>query len=138
MPRLDEQLVTNARLVDGGAKVTLDIFVFSLFNISIFVTIILVMIIIITITTNLVKIYHSILCLLLQVPFLSAAVWRDGETLEEDLMEAVMTDKVEFIITIALCIKSNWSYVLKDFGTLPLIFSTSKYSRWKFQPCPSF
>ena len=60
MPRLDEQLVTNARLVDGGAKVTLDIFVFSLFNISIFVTIILVMIIIIIITTIFVKIYLSI------------------------------------------------------------------------------
>ena len=59
MPKLDEQLVTNARLVDGGAKVTLDIFVRSLFNISIFVTIILVMIIIITITTILVKIYIS-------------------------------------------------------------------------------
>ena len=37
---------------------------------------------------------------MLQVPFLSAALWRDGETLEEDLMEAVMTDKVEFIIVI--------------------------------------
>ena len=61
MPKLDEQLVTNARLVDGGAKVTLDIFVFSLFVIIIFVTIIFVMIIIITITTILVKIYyHSI------------------------------------------------------------------------------
>ena len=59
MPRLDEQLVTNARLVDGGAKVTLDTFVRSLFNISTFVTIILVMIIIITITTILVKIYIS-------------------------------------------------------------------------------
>ena len=51
MPKLDEQLVTNARLVDGGAKVTLDLFVFGLFVIIIFVTIILVMIIIITITT---------------------------------------------------------------------------------------
>ena len=60
MPKLDEQLVTNARLVDGGAKVTLDIFVFGLFIIIIiFVTIILVMIIIITITTILVKIYIS-------------------------------------------------------------------------------
>ena len=59
MPRLDEQLVTNARLVDGGAKVTLDSFVFSLFVTTIFVTIILVMTIIITITTILVKIYIS-------------------------------------------------------------------------------
>ena len=59
MPRLDEQLVTNARLVDGGAKVTLDSFVFSLFVTTIFVTIILVMFIIITITTILVKIYIS-------------------------------------------------------------------------------
>ena len=40
--------------------------------------------------------------------------------------------------TCALWNKSNWSYVIKDFGTLPLIFSTSKYFRWKFQPCPSF
>ena len=31
--------------------------------------------------------------------------------------------------TSALWNKSNWSYVIKDFGTLPLIFSTSKYSR---------
>ena len=38
----------------------------------------------------------------------------------------------------ALCSKSNGSYDIKDFETLPLIFSTSKYSRWKFQPCPSF
>ena len=59
MPRLDEQLVTNARLVDGGAKVTLDTFVFSLFVTTIFVKIILVMTIIITITTILVKIYIS-------------------------------------------------------------------------------
>ena len=35
---------------------------------------------------------------ILQVPFLSAAVWRDGETLEDELMEAVMTDKVTTII----------------------------------------
>ena len=39
---------------------------------------------------------------------------------------------------IALCSKSNGSYDIKDFGTLSLIFSTSKYFRWKFQPCPSF
>ena len=38
----------------------------------------------------------------------------------------------------ALCHKSNWGYVIKDFETLPLIFSTSKYFRWKFQPWPSF
>ena len=38
----------------------------------------------------------------------------------------------------ALCSKSNGSYVIKDFGTLSLIFSTSKYSRQIFQPCPSF
>ena len=34
--------------------------------------------------------------------------------------------------------KSNGNYVIKDFVTLPLIFFTSKYSRWKFQPRPSF
>ena len=34
----------------------------------------------------------------------------------------------------ALWNKSNGSYVNKDFGTLPLIFSTRKYFRWKFQP----
>ena len=39
---------------------------------------------------------------------------------------------------IALCSKSNGSYDIKDFGTLSLIFSTSKYFRRKFQPCPSF
>ena len=37
-------------------------------------------------------------------------------------------------LAIALCHKSNWGYVIKDFETLPLIFSTSKYFRWKFQP----
>ena len=36
----------------------------------------------------------------MQVPFLSAAVWRDGETLEEELMEAVMTDKVMLVMVI--------------------------------------
>ena len=40
--------------------------------------------------------------------------------------------------SIALWNKSNGSYDIKDFGTLPLIFSTSKYFRRKFQPCPSF
>ena len=30
----------------------------------------------------------------------------------------------------ALWNKSNWSYVIKDFGTLPTIFSTSRYFRW--------
>jgi len=39
---------------------------------------------------------------------------------------------------IALCHKSNGSYDIKDFGTLSLIFSTSKYFRRKCQPCPSF
>ena len=38
---------------------------------------------------------------------------------------------------ISLCHKGNGSYVIKDFGTLPLIFSTSKYFR-KFQHCPWF
>ena len=38
----------------------------------------------------------------------------------------------------ALCTKSNGSYVIKDFGAFALIFSTSKYFRWKLQPCPSF
>ena len=42
------------------------------------------------------------------------------------------------LLTIALWNKSNGSYDIKDFGPLPLIFSTSKYFRWKFQPCPSF
>ena len=42
------------------------------------------------------------------------------------------------IANIALWNKSNGSYDIKDFGTLPLIFSTSKYFRRKFQPCPSF
>ena len=32
---------------------------------------------------------------------------------------------------------NNGSYVIQDFGTLPTIFSTSKYFRWQFQPCPS-
>ena len=40
--------------------------------------------------------------------------------------------------TNALWNKSNGSYDIKEFGTLPLIFSTSKYFRWKFQPWPSF
>ena len=43
-----------------------------------------------------------------------------------------------FSSNIALWNKSNGSYDIKDFGTLPLIFSTSKYFRRKFQPCPSF
>ena len=38
----------------------------------------------------------------------------------------------------ALWNKSDGSYVIKDFGTLPTIFSTSQYFRWQFQPCPSF
>ena len=38
----------------------------------------------------------------------------------------------------ALWNKSNGSYDIKDFGTLPLIFSPSKYFRRKCQPCPSF
>ena len=38
----------------------------------------------------------------------------------------------------ALWNKSNGSFDIKEFGPLPLIFSTSKYFRWKFQPCPSF
>ena len=41
-------------------------------------------------------------------------------------------------LTSALCSKSNGSYDIKDFGTLSLIFSTSKYFRRKCQPCPSF
>ena len=32
-------------------------------------------------------------------------------------------------VTIALCNQSNGSYVIKDFWTLPLIFSSSKYFR---------
>ena len=43
-----------------------------------------------------------------------------------------------FLQNIALWNKSNGSYDIKEFGTLPLIFSTSKYFRWKFQPWPSF
>ena len=42
------------------------------------------------------------------------------------------------VISNALCSKSTGSYVIKDFGTLFLIFSASKYFRRKFQPCPSF
>ena len=42
------------------------------------------------------------------------------------------------MIISALWNKSNGSYDIKEFGTLPLIFSTSKYFRWKFQPWPSF
>ena len=41
-------------------------------------------------------------------------------------------------LIIALWNKSNGSYDIKDLGTLPLISYTSKYFRWKFQPCPSF
>ena len=44
----------------------------------------------------------------------------------------------DLVSPIAICNKSNGSYVIKDFGTLSLIFSTSKYFRQKFQPCPSF
>ena len=42
------------------------------------------------------------------------------------------------IYTNALCSKSNGSYDIKDFGTLSLIFFTSKNFRRKCQPCPSF
>ena len=81
MPSLGDELLTNARLVDGGAKVILlIIFVFILVPISIS--------------------YVAVLTTILQVPFLSAAVWRDGETLEDELMEAVMTDKVMPIMVI--------------------------------------
>ena len=81
MPSLGDELLTNARLVDGGAKVILlIIFVFILVLISISCV--------------------AVLTTILQVPFLSAAVWRDGETLEDELMEAVMTDKVTPIMVI--------------------------------------
>ena len=38
----------------------------------------------------------------------------------------------------ALWNKGSGSYVIKDYGTLPLIFSTFIYFRWIFQPWPSF
>ena len=38
----------------------------------------------------------------------------------------------------ALWKDSNGSYVIKDFKTLPLIFSISKFFRWKYLPYPSF
>ena len=40
--------------------------------------------------------------------------------------------------TSIICSKSDGRYVINDFVTLPLIFTTSKYIRWKFQPCPPF
>ena len=53
---------------------------------------------------------------------------------------ALLADQVLWALSaiIALCNKSNGSYDIKDFGTLSLIFSTSKYFRRKCQPCPSF
>ena len=78
MPSLGDQVLTNARLVDGGAKVILVIFVF--YVVFMFCC------------------FYEFQTAILQVPFLSAAVWRDGETLEDELMEAVMTDKVTTII----------------------------------------
>ena len=75
MPSLGDEVLTNARLVDGGAKV---IFVFDV--VFMFCC------------------FYEFQTAILQVPFLSAAVWRDGETLEDELMEAVMTDKVTTII----------------------------------------
>ena len=81
MPSLGDELLTNARLVDGGAKV-------------IIIIIIITVIIIMSISC------FAVFTPVLQVPFLSAAVWRDGETLEEELMEAVMTDKVTTIMVI--------------------------------------
>ena len=85
MPSLGDELLTNARLVDGGAKVI------------IIIIIIVIIIIIMSISC------FDVLTIVLQVPFLSAAVWRDGETLEEELMEAVMTDKVTTIMVIVDC-----------------------------------
>ena len=78
MPSLGDELLTNARLVDGGAKVIL---LLSSSSLSLYLP------------SSCQS--HVVLTTVLQVPFLSAAVWRDGETLEEELMEAVMTDKVK-------------------------------------------
>ena len=39
---------------------------------------------------------------------------------------------VQCFISNALCPTVNGSCGIKDFGTLPLFFSTSKYFRWKF------
>ena len=79
MPSLGDELLTNARLVDGGAKV--------------------IIVIIIFVNDNLIFCRFN---KFLQIPFLSAAVWKDGETLEEDLMEAVMTDKVTLTMAIVI------------------------------------
>ena len=57
---------------------------------------------------------------------------------KEEIFEATIFFQAHTFLSdpspiIALGNKSNGSYVIKDFGTLPLIFSTSKYFRWKFQ-----
>ena len=104
MPSLGDELLTNARLVDGGAKVIIVI---------IFVFVILMSISCVTVLTT-----------ILQVPFLSAAVWRDGDTLEEELMEAVMTDKVSLIMAIVNNDLKLFRLLLKSWRLMPDLGST--------------
>ena len=99
MPSLGDELLTNARLVDGGTKVIIVI---------IFVFVILMSISCVTVLTT-----------ILQVPFLSAAVWRDGDTLEEELMEAVMTDKVSLIMAIVNNDLKLFRLLLKSWRLMP-------------------
>ena len=68
---------------------------------------------------------HVVLTTVSQVPFLSAAVWRDGETLEDELMEAVMTDKV--ILILALVVDNHLRLsrlLLKSWRLMPDLGST--------------
>ena len=84
MPSLGDELLTNARLGDRGAKVILLIIIIFVFVLALIMSISC----------------FAVFIIVLQVPFLAAAVWRDGETLEEELMEGVMTDKVTPIMVI--------------------------------------
>ena len=60
--------------------------------------------------------------------FVSSVV--DTFSPEKELIKCIHT--VQCFISNALCPTVNGSCGIKDFGTLPLFFSTSKYFRWKF------
>ena len=61
------------------------------------------------------------------------------------MFEYVIVCVVIFVLTVGRLCSHGMEYQwvngrcdINDFGTLPLFFSTSKYLRWKFQPCLSF
>ena len=61
------------------------------------------------------------------------------------MFEYVIVRVVIFVLTVGRLCSHGMEYQwvngrcdINDFGPLPLFFSTSKYFRWKFQPCLPF